>query len=69
MINSNKYCTKNILGFAWKETKTQVLSGGIRNVEIRVVHILHQLFFPKFFKLWHQKICFATGHQDIGKKL
>ena len=30
-------------------------------------------FVPTFFsvnlKLWHQKIGFGTGHQDIGQKL
>jgi len=30
---------------------------------------LYQLFFPKNLNLWHQKIGFGTGHQDIGQKL
>jgi len=30
---------------------------------------LYHLFFPKNLKLWHQKIGFGTGHEDIGQKL
>jgi len=30
---------------------------------------LYQLFFPKNLKLWHHKIYFGTGHEDIGQKL
>ena len=60
MINSNKCRNKKILGFAWKGIKTQGTSGGIHSVPT---------FFPKNFKLWHQKIFFGSGHQDIGQKL
>ena len=72
MINLNNCRNKKTLGYAWKGIKTQGSSGGIRNVEIRVVQLLYHFvptFFPKNFKLWHQKICFGTGHQDIGQKL
>jgi len=50
MINSNKCRNKNILGFAWKGIKTQGSSGGIGNVEIRVVQLLYH-FVPTFFSL------------------
>ena len=63
---------QKILGFAWKGIKTQGSSGGIRNVEIWVVQILYHFvptFFPKNLKLFHQKIDFGTGHQDIDQKL
>ena len=72
MFNSNKFCIKNILYFAWKYIKTQGSPGGIRNIEIRVVQILYHFvptFFPKNLKLFHQKIDFGTGHQDIDQKL
>jgi len=37
-----------------------------------VLQILYHFvptFFAKNLKLWHQKISFGTGHQDIGQKL
>ena len=58
--------------FAWEYIKTQGPPDGIWNMEIRVVQKLCQFiptFFLKIFKLWHQKIGFGTGHQDIGQKL
>jgi len=36
---------------------------------VKIFITLYQLFFPKNLKLWHQKISFGTGHQDIGQKL
>ena len=54
MINSNKCRNKKILGFAWKGIKTQGTSGGIRNVEIRVVQLLY-----------HFEPTFKNGKKDI----
>ena len=72
MFKSNKCCIKNILCFARKLIKTQGSPGGIQNIEIWVLQNLYHFvptFFPVNLNLWHQKIVFGTGHQDIGQKL
>ena len=58
--------------FCMKVDKNTRVTGGIGNIEIRVVQILYH-FVPTLFyvnlKKWHQKIGFGTGHQYIGQKL